>query len=266
MNKLSKVVIILVLVFMPAISFGQRTRKNITCHVKVVDAKALPIVGAEIVAYEAFYSYGGQTTSEILARKKTGADGAVTMVLNVTGTANVHVTVRKEGFALGWDWLRNLDQTFEPYMNIVKQQRGPILNAPQEWITTKTDFKGRFSFDNIPLLASADFYIEAPGFASTYTFFSGAKLQGNRFIPGNDIRIVLPPEAKIEGQCVEKSTGKPVTGIKLLSRSDKTMYSCIGRAVSGEDGRFYMDSLPADEYFLQLLQKLGVRRRQLKLK
>jgi protocatechuate 3,4-dioxygenase beta subunit len=80
-------------------------------------------------------------------------------------------------------------------------------------------------------------------------------MPGYRYAAGRtDISIVLPPEAKIQGRVVDPA-GNPVAGVRLLLRPDQTNanYYCTNRAVSGQDGRFLFENVPADTYSLQVI-------------
>jgi len=136
---------------------------------------------------------------------------------------------------------------------------GVALEVPESWLTTETDANGGFCFSNVPADASADFLVTAPGWAYGSTFMASDNSPGYRYAAGQtDIRIVLPAEAKIQGRVLDPA-GNPVAGIRLLLRADKTRakYHCTNRTVSGQDGRFLFENVPADTYSLQVVAPRG---------
>jgi protocatechuate 3,4-dioxygenase beta subunit len=261
---------------------GYQAKERVSCTVNVVDIKGRPVAGAEVAAFEDLFYYSeGRIQAELLdGIKKTDSNGTVVLNLNVAIKGNTYIVARKKGLALGCERLDPYN--VEPVANIVLDEpvrlggtvvdetgrgvRGARvlailgelekwgLREPKEWLTTETDTKGRFVFDNIPIDARAEFFVESPGLASFYTFMASDR-HGHRFAAGeNDIRIVLPAEAKIEGYVVDDS-GKPVAGVKLVARPNKGGggYNASEPAVSGKDGRFYFRGLAADTYFVQVV-------------
>ncbi len=193
------------------------------------------------------------------------------------------VVARKEGLALGWERLDR--RTLGLNATIVLQRpcvlagtvvdetgraisganirvclarerlNGLPFHIPEDWFSTRTDAKGRFSFNNIPRDASADFWVEFPGRASFWTCQTWDSHPGRQFpAERRDIRIVMPPEARIEGQVVD-TIGKGVPGIRLLARADRGQanYYSPELIASGEDGGFCFQGLLADTYSVQVV-------------
>lgn len=267
---------------------AQALNERVTYTIKVVDIGGRPVVGAEVAALEVIYDYAdGRKRMEFLEQKKTGADGSTVLNLDFSRHTGACIVAGKESLAFTWDRLDNnalpidgsqltmlLDKRCVLAGTVVDQLGKPVagarvrgefdssclqnehrINAPEDWFTVETDDKGRFCFDNVPPDGTADFLVTAPGKADVCTFMASDSMPGLRYAAGRtDIRIVLPPGAKIQGQVVDPG-GKPVAGVRLLARPDKDVanYYCTNRAVSGEDGRFLFENVPADTYSLQVI-------------
>jgi beta-lactamase regulating signal transducer with metallopeptidase domain len=128
--------------------------------------------------------------------------------------------------------------------------------APLQLLAVKTDNKGRFELDNIPTEASADLLLTAPGLATTYTRkpenirsgYEGAAFQAGR----TDIKIMMPPEARIEGKIVERETdiGVPHVTLAVVPHFTPTFFERF-MCVSKEDGSFSIGGLQSGEYLLR---------------
>jgi len=268
-------------------AFGQPAKPHI-CTGKVIDSKAQPVAGAEIICYEGFYDYErGQKRWEVLGRAKTDEEGRFSRELMVTNRSSICVVARKQGLSLGWQAasydISNLDFTIEltkPTVltgKIVDEMGKGIDGAkvrvclrnelvggrveasfrvPEDWFTTRTNAQGKFSFDDIPIDATADFWVEAPGKVCCWTFWGTDGDAGEQFeADRNDIRIVLGPEAKILGQVIDENTDSPVEGVQLLARPDKgwANYHCADLVVSDSNGQFCFKGMPAGTYSLQIV-------------
>ncbi len=286
MSGLSRQVCVLVCLSVVAAGLGLK-REKVNCRVKVVDVNGRPVAGAEVAAYEDFHDYaGGQIITELLGKTTNmNADGIYVLNINITDRIATWIVGRKKGLAFGWNHISQFavdkEVTFmleEPCVmaGTVVDEAGrgiagarvrilpthPMLSGPsvplevpESWLTTETDNDGGFRFSNVPDDASADFLFTAPGKANVYTFMASDNSPGYRYAAGRtDIRIVLPPEAKIQGRVVDPA-GKPVVGVRLLARPDKreAMYHCTNSIVSGQDGRFLFENVPADTYSLQVV-------------
>jgi beta-lactamase regulating signal transducer with metallopeptidase domain len=128
--------------------------------------------------------------------------------------------------------------------------------APLQCLSVKTDNKGRFEFDNIPSGVSADLLLTAPGLATLYTrkpenIKSG--YEGAAFKAGKtDIRIIMPPEARIEGKMVERETEASIPHVTLavVPHFTPTFFERF-MCVSKEDGSFSIGGLQSGEYLLR---------------
>ena len=232
-NRLAILCLVLLVSFV-TLSTARET-KEITCTVKVMDSKARPLAGAEVAAYERFYNYSsGQEYTKLLSQvKKTDVNGYVVLSADISSQRNVFIVARKKGMAVGWDVLNSgssnnakgnfliilekpstlagtvVDENGNPiakakvrvipktsYLSRLEQR--PVL-APEQWFTTKTDTKGKFSFNNFAADVSTDFWIEAPGKGSVYEYTthwtSSCGFEAGR----TDIRLVLPQEVTTGG-------------------------------------------------------------------
>ena len=271
--------------FLTITTLGQQA-KPYTCTGRIVDSNAQPVAGAEVICYEEFYDYErGQTRWDICGRTMTNDKGRFSLELRVTELRNVCAAARKNGLSLGWQAANydtpDLDFTVEltePAVLAGKvvdetgkgldgakvraclknepMRPGTSFREPEDWYTCQTNAQGEFSFDNIPADATADFWAEAPGKISRWTFWETDGEAGEQFEAGrNDIRIVLGQEAKILGQVIDENTGGPVEGIQLLARPDKgwANYYCADLVVSDSNGLFCLKGMPAGTYSLQVV-------------
>ena len=269
--------------------------KQITCTGKVVDAQGRPIAGAKVKLYRVVDVLGILSFEIELAQElTTKKDGAFTIKTETDSDEFSDVAIilaQKEGLALGWaNWrLReNLDVEItlgRPQIlfgTVVDEDQKPVTNAevgiafmeiytkerPQhligdmslESLMARTDTEGKFSFNHIPGDATAEFLVKKPGRATVSTFNPkscrcGSSLQ---FSPGQaDIKLIQPVEAKIEGMVVEKASGKPVAGIRIMI----TPYFNIPNfglkpVVSKEDGTFSVNALAPGKHILQTLTQI----------
>ena len=265
---------------------GQQT-KPLTLTGRVVDSKARPVGGAEVAVYEQFYDYSVyEVYAKLLDRiKKTDANGHFVLNANIRSWYKVFVVARKEGLALGWDVLTQgvrdrADSNFivleEPCVlaGIVVDEAGnpvagakvraapktsylrrleqtPIL-APKEWFTTQTDDKGNFYFDNFAADVSADFWIEAPGWALVYEYTthwtSSCGFEAGR----TDIRLVLPKEIVVQGRVIDAENGTPVENASVIIRPDSNREHADtyfpNQTISGQNGQFKFEGVPPGKH------------------
>ncbi|MFB0554483.1 MAG: carboxypeptidase-like regulatory domain-containing protein, partial [Phycisphaerae bacterium] len=268
-------------------SIAQQVKK-ITCTGKVMDSNAQPVSGADVICYEEFFDYGeGRIRWEVLGQAKTNSEGKFSQELEVEDRDNIWVAARKEGLSLGWaqaayvfgklEFIIRLgkpsvlagkvvDETGRAIVNAKLRlclkseqgRRGVTFTKPEDWFMTTTDDKGKFGFGIIPIGATADFWVEAPGRVCCWTFWETdlVDVLGSQFAAGRtDVRIVLGPEAKIQGRVIEEDTGNAVDGVRLLARSDRryASYFCADLTVSDKNGRFCFKGLPADAFSLQVV-------------
>jgi hypothetical protein len=256
---------------------------------KVVDGDGQGVAGAEVAGWVVRQNEP-PIRLEATGEARTNADGTFSVPMKVG--ANAFVAARKEGLAIGWQTWRGE----QPKANItialakptiiegtvVDAQDKPIVGAevrpllirgnfqgedllpsfaPFDWMVVHTDMQGQFSFKNAPPDICAEFLVQSAGKARVFTL----KLDPNEppipslFKPGQEgIKIVLPAEARIEGQVVEEGMGKPVAGVALrvISQTDfATMLS--GDVMSGADGRFIAGGLSGGTYGVALAPSQG---------
>lgn len=274
-------------------SYAQET-KEITCTGKVVDAQGEPIPDAKVGLYKVTISM--ETLSydvELLKELTTNNDGTFAVETKVEGdelSGQSIILAEKKGLAIGWtNWRLNenlndveikLEQAKLLAGTVVDDEDKPIADAevgiafmfvrtgeqPRyligglslEPLMAKTNAEGKFSFDRIPGGATLEFVVKKSGRATVSTFdpenFRGESLQ---FSPGQaDIKLVQPIESKIEGQVIEKATGKPVAGIRIMATQGQNRPNFGPKpVVSGEDGTFSINALPAGRNIVQLVPK-----------
>ncbi len=264
--------------------------KQITCTGEIVDEQDQPIAGAKVTLHEMVYneetrSYDTKLTGEVT----TETDGAFSFSTNAVSDVYRYgyIVAEKEGLALdftGWR-MRDGDKQLQIKMGqpkelagiVVDESNKPVSDAQvsisilmigsmqnehgiggpvaTEMFTTITDAEGKFKFNKIPTKATAEFIVKKEGRATVRTYkSSGMADQKLNYAAGQtDIKLVLPIEAKIEGIVVQKSTGKPVGGVKLTARSEQGIgFFRSTPFVSNEDGAFSLNALASDIYTLRL--------------
>jgi len=253
--------------------------QTITVTGRVVDYQARPVAGATVVCYE---RKGSPLSFELLGRAYTTSDGRFSLQVETEGFFTCLVA-GKQGLALGWKEIERagnttirlgrpslfkgtvMDEAGRPVPGakvriclknemMARREIAPLL--PEGWYTTRTDAQGQFLFDNVPEGSTADFGVEAPGRASTWTTCDFGLRQGEQFAAGRtDIRTVLPPEACIKGQVVDEHTGRRLAGVRILARpiSHPNWQYCLNEVHSDQNGRFELTGLAPDKYLLSVM-------------
>jgi protocatechuate 3,4-dioxygenase beta subunit len=126
---------------------------------------------------------------------------------------------------------------------------------PAEWLVTKTDEAGRFSFGNLPSGCTCELLAQAPGRARVFTLSEQAEGGKGQFTPGaEEVKIVLSPEAVIWGVVTDKETHEPISGMGVFVRSERaSSYMESSPAASGSDGRFRFSALRPGNYQIGLV-------------
>jgi len=266
--------------------------KQITCSGKVVDDQNRPIAGAKVALHEmvyggAAYSYETKLIGEVTTR----ADGAFSFSTNAESEVYRYgyIVVEKEGLSLGFaNWRMRegnkeleiqlsqpkelagivVDEKDKPvsgaevsismlFIGTMREERGVGGPLAIELFTSTTDAAGKFKFTKIPPKATAEFIMKKDGKATVGTFKStGTSDQRLNFAAGQaDIKLVLPIESKIEGIVVIKDTGKPVSDLQLVARSEQGIpYFRQKPFVSNKNGKFRINGLAPGIYTLGPVQ------------
>jgi protocatechuate 3,4-dioxygenase beta subunit len=260
---------------------------------KVTNSQGGPVEGAKVTVYQMIYTEtGSPPMTEVLGQKNTGADGTFTLTVTPKPDSDVYgyVVVRKEGLALGWIMWRAqareqldiplgepkdlagqaVDEQGRPLADVDVHVAVGMMGRPEErrhlsfpgFFTAKTDGNGRFVFAAMPAEATFDLWAEKPGRATVGTFdrttYRGIRYQ---FSPGQTgIRLTLPPEARIEGLVVEKESGKPAAGVRVMAESDPRQVGVPGQpAITAQDGTFRIGGLAPARYVVRLALALRVQ-------
>jgi len=267
--------------------------KQITCTGKVVDEQDQPIAGTKVALHvmiygQTVYSYDTKLIEEVT----TKADGAFSFI-STTAESDVYrygyIVAKKEGLALGFaNWRMRegdkelqiklglpqelsgivVDEKDKPvsgaqvsismlFIGTMREERGVAGPLALELFTSTTNIEGKFKFTRIPAEATAEFIMKKDGRATVGTYKStGSADQKLIFAAGQtDIKLVSPVESKIEGIVVQKDTGKPVSGMQLMARSEQGIpYFRQKPFVSNEDGKFSINALASGRYTLGPLQ------------
>ncbi len=274
--------------------WGQGSVKQVACSGMVVDWRGRPVAGAEVVGCELLYDYAaGRTSWAAPSRTTTGQDGRFQLQVSAERKNYIWVVAFKEGLALAWQGVRFTDSSQDMAVRLGEPavlagtvvdeagngvsgatvrlclKMGWMGGAPgvpfgtaQAWVTACAGEEGQFRFDRLPAGATADFWVEAPGKASCWTYWEHdlSDIAGTRFRVGRtDIRIVLTPEGILRGRVVDEDSGQGVAGVRLLARPNTKYanYSCVAPVTSGLDGSFACAGLAANDYSLQIVGPYG---------
>ncbi len=285
----------LTLVFMLTSLAAGQIGENIEITGQVRDYQARAVEGADVAIIELHRDdiYSG-TSARLLARpKKTDHEGR--FVLNVMAEPHhdICVVARKEGLALEWDYLYKarviqtrpddhlvdivLPKPYELAGRLVdsegkivaganvqvftrKNGGGEVICEPKDWFSVKTDGKGRFVFDNLPLDLEVRFFIEAPDRDIAY-IYPPRELQGNAcgryHVDWEDIELTLPPAATVQGRVVDKDTGQGVKDVRLLiftsegAETEWRFRSCELSTLT--NGEFEFKGVPPGKHILRLI-------------
>ncbi|MHC4560952.1 MAG: carboxypeptidase regulatory-like domain-containing protein, partial [Planctomycetota bacterium] len=105
--------------------------------------------------------------------------------------------------------------------------------------------------------ATADFGVEAHGRASIWTFCNFGLGEGEQFVAGcTDIRIVLPPEARIKGRVVDEHKDQAIDGVSIQAAPYNDRVGWNFRKVSVQtdpNGRFVLTGLAPNKYLLRVI-------------
>jgi hypothetical protein len=263
---------------------------RITCSGEVVDDKNQPIAGAKVNLHEMFYNSAIRSyATKVIGEVTTGSDGVFSF--NTSAESEVYrigcIVAAKEGLALGFaGWrMREGDKKVQIELGppeelagtVVDEDDRPVAGArvsismlmigpsrdergasgpvAEKLFTSTTDGQGGFKFTRIPAGATAEFILKKEGRATVGTYRStGSPDQKLKFAAGQkDIKLILPPEAKIEGVVVQKKAGEPVGGVRLTAASDQRIAFLVQEPViSNPDGTFSIDSLLGGTYTVQI--------------
>lgn len=274
----------------PSAQGKNQPAKQITCTGKVVDAHGRPIAGTKVRFYEMILGDAPYSQDvRRVAEATTKPDGAFSFSASAESHdyRNGYIVAEKQGLALGFaNWDMRQDQELQIKLGQAKELVGVVVDesgkpvsdalvsilllrigkreervsVPRDLapklLTVITDTTGKFAFTNLPAEATAEFSVKKPARATVSTFspeiYRGEFLQ---FSPGQaDIRLTQPEEAKIEGIVVEKDTGKPAGGVKLIVTQDRNppLYGRESVVSSKEDGTFSINALSTGRHILQL--------------
>ena len=234
---------ILLLDLLPALCCPAGQEQMMIWSGRMIDYQARPVAGAEVICY----GTGNLLSSkefEILERTETMPDGRFSLEVKKEESTPLLVAC-KPGLALGWARISAFDELVPTIRlgrpgffkgTVLDMAGSPLPGArvricltnkmmmdshispliPESWFTLRADAEGQFVFDNVPAGSTADFHVEAPGMASKWTFCDFGLKEGEQFTAGSgDIRIVLAPEARINGRVIDRKTDKPVGGVQI---------------------------------------------------
>lgn len=260
---------------------------------QVRDYQTRIVEGADIAIFEIHRDdYYSPTSVKLLDKlKKTDHEGR--FVFNVTPTPrhDIYVIARKEGLALGWHYIYKKriyeakpDNYFidivlpKPYtlagrvvdsegklvaganVQVFTRETGEVFCDPKDWFSVKTDSKGRFVFDNLPLDLMVKFFIEVPDRDIAY-IYPPRELEGNAcggyHVDWEDIELTLPPITTVHGRVIDKGSGQGLKDMRLLiftSEGAETKWrfrSCVRCTL--ENGEFEIKGVPPGKHILRFI-------------
>ncbi len=260
---------------------------------QVHDYQTRMVEGADIAIFEIHRDdYYSPATAKLLDKlKKTDHEGR--FVFNVTATPrhDIYVVARKEGLALGWYYLLRSrpiqTKPGNPFIDIVlpkpytlagrlvdsagklvaganvqvhTREVGEIFCEPKDWFSVKTDSKGRFVFNNLPLDLTVRFFIEAPDRDIAY-IFPPREMEGNAcgeyHVDWEDIELTLPPATTIRGRVIDKDTGQGLKDMLLLiftsegAETEWRFRSCVRSTLT--NGDFEFKGVPPGKHILRFI-------------
>jgi len=267
--------------------------EKITCTGKVVDAQGQPVTGAKVGLYTLIVSMDTLSFDVELSRQVTTKDDG-TFAFETVAESNEFrnqtvILADKEGLALGWaNWYLDKDLDVQITLGrpmvlagqVVDESGEPVINAEvsisvmsmtggdepryiagkisEQLFSCKTNPAGKFQFERIPPDAAAEFIAKKAGLATVGTLdeSNSGGMQPQFNAGRKDIEIKLPVEAKIEGMVVEKDTGKPVPGVKLVVFEEQhQMFSGREPLISREDGTFSIGALCPGKQIVRVVPK-----------
>jgi protocatechuate 3,4-dioxygenase beta subunit len=257
----------------PATAPAPADANEVVLSVTVVDANNAPVPAAEVRALGYPDEGGGRYVDR--GRATADAEGKASFHWRASDTSRIFgfVIAHRDGLALGWSSYLGagrseislpLDKPLSLGGVVVDDANSPIRGAEVaaqlvgpagsavgyeglEWLFRTTDDRGRFRFDEIPPGAWAGFIARAPGRAKTITMEPG---HCNIRPPRSHVRIVMKPEARVEGIAVDQQTQKPIAGVRIVATSVQIDRGQV--AATGPDGRFVLGNLPGVELTLNV--------------
>jgi hypothetical protein len=221
---------------------------------QVVDSRAQPVQGAEVVVCEQCRIRGFEQDAKIVSPiVRTDAQGRFALEADVTTQREAVVVARKPGLAYAWERVnsslctlsrKHILLVLEPACamtgQVVDLEGRPVAGAEvqamptntwgfgwgtrpsicglTQWLTVTTDAQGTFRFEQLSADASAGLWVRAPGGGSRYAFPSPEWQSYKYEVWHPDIRLVLPWEGTVRGRVVD-GQGRPVGGVDLMVRS-----------------------------------------------
>ena len=260
---------------------AEAKKNQITCTGKVVDDQSQAVKSAKVSLYKLILSMELLSFDVELVQTTTSKDDGTftfeTMAEDSHARNQAIILADKEGLALGWaNWYladdldvqislgpsnvlagRVADEAGRPVSDAEVSISVMLLTSCDEpryiagkvsepLFSRKTDAEGRFRFERIAADAGAEFILKKPGFATVGTLKEdSAQSMQLQFKAGQeDIEITLPAEAKIEGRVIEKATGEPVPGIKLIAfQGEHQPFTGQEPVISQKDGTFTIGGL-----------------------
>jgi len=262
----------------------QLAKGQLTCGGTVVDAAGKPVGDAEVVAYRVNWGSVG-TELALLGEATTKADGTfVFRTARGKGEAFCMIAARKSGLALGWiNWSMQKDcratirlgkpttlrgraciqgkevtglkgAEIRGVFALNRQEKGQALLVglpPFDWVTARTDAKGNFAIEALPVEAEARMRATAPGYAAQEAPSYGSKwlAVGGPYVLAS---FFMGRATTFRGKLVDVESGASAEKVRLVfSYSDRFDERCFFPAITAmtkADGTFEVSGLGRHAY------------------
>jgi hypothetical protein len=269
----------------------ERTDHVVTCIGRVINSQNQPIAGAKVALYEMVSDgIAGNILLNQVGEAKTKNDGAfIFKTKKKPAQGNFfdgYIVATSDKLALGWAiWDMREDikpniQLGEPEKlegKVIDKSGNPVVGAqvranllrtlktkggenetewlpgiePISFLGVSTDNKGIFRFDNIPVDSGVDLLVKAKGKATIFTWQTESREPA--FKSGQTgITVVMPDEARIEGQILNPDKDKGIAGLKFAvvhTESGAFFYRFV--CTTDDNGRFSIGGLLNSQYVIR---------------
>ncbi|MDT8301301.1 MAG: carboxypeptidase regulatory-like domain-containing protein [Sedimentisphaerales bacterium] len=289
---MSKKISLTLFFMLTSLAWGQ-IGESVEITGQVRDYQTRMVEGADIAIFEIHRDdYYSPTSVKLLDKfKKTDHEGRFVFNITPTPRHDIYVVARKEGLALGWYYIYKKriyeakpDDNFadivlpKPYtlagrvvdsegklvaganVQVFTRETGEVFCDPKDWFSVKTDSKGRFVFNNLPLDLMVKFFIEVPDRDIAY-IYPPREREGNAcggyHVDWEDLELTLPPEATVQGRVIDKGSGKGLKDMLLLiftsegAETEWRFRSCVRSTLT--NGDFEFQGVPPGKHILRFI-------------
>ena len=272
----------------PAMAQTAVAPDTFTCSGTLKDADGNPVAGAAVRAFIAANDKAKWMALTPMGEVTTGPDGAFSLSTKreFPPMSLGMLVARRKGLAMTWANfpLGSVNPKIDLVMDKPKSLAGKVVNAdgkgvcgatvrlitevikppmgrrwmigwdPLDWAIRTTSPEGTFAFEDVPADATAEFRIEAPGYASIFTLDPDKAGEGLQCKAGQpDIQIELPAEGRITGVAADPNAA-PVAGVRFLVQPENPVRAMESQAVTTDaKGRLAFAGLREGKYLFKMM-------------